>query len=229
MADSLENINRFKPAMPRIPGVSEPQTPQENAAGAPRRSPLRILVPLAAACAVGAAMGWWMLRALHRVPTAPGAAARSASAASGAAVVPPNGPAAVATLEELAKPWSAKQFRFRKRFTNETLPALLVRLPGGAAKRSGTYWAFSLQAPFKTCELEYVTDLGKLAEQYSYRALHPMVADPCSGTVYDPLRFGTLPGGAWARGEVVQGPGMRPPIAIEVRVQGNHLIAAQIE
>ncbi len=229
MADSLENINRFKPAMPRIPGVSDSQAPQENAAGAPRRSPLRILVALAAAFAVGATMGWWMLRALRPAAPVPSASARSASAASATAVVPPDGPAAVATLEELAKPWSAKQFLFRRRFTNETLPALLVRLPGRAAKRSGTYWAFSLQAPFQTCELEYVTDLGKLAEQYGYQARHPMVADPCSGTVYDPLRFGTLPGGAWARGEVVQGPGIRPPIAIEVRVQGNHLIAAQIE
>ena len=225
MADSLENFNRFKPAMPRIPGVSDAQAPQKNA----RRIPLRILVPLAAAFAVGAAMGWWMLRGFHRVAAVPSAPAHSASAASATAVAPSDGPGEAATLEELAKPWSAKKFLFHKRFTNETVPALLVRLPGGTAKRSGTYWAFSLQAPFQSCELEYVADLSKLAELYGYRALHPMVVDPCSGTVYDPLGFGTLPGGAWARGEVVQGPGIRPPIAIEVRIEGNRLTAAQIE
>ena len=157
------------------------------------------------------------------------AAGAPPGAASVTAVVPADGAADVASLQELAKPWASKKFLFRKRLTDETVPALVVRLPGGAANRSASYWAFSLQAPYGRCELEYVTALDKLAGQYGYRARHPMVGDPCSGTLYDPLRLGTVPGGAWARGEVVQGSSIRPPIAIEARVQGNHLIASQIE
>jgi hypothetical protein len=74
-----------------------------------------------------------------------------------------------------------------------------------------------------------VTDLGKLASQFGYHARHPMVADPCSGTLYDPLRLGTTPDGAWARGEAVQGSSIRPPVAVQVRVEANRLVALQVE
>ena len=232
MGDTPEKLERFKPAMPRIPGVNDGPSAQEDAPRVSGPIPLRIVVPLAAALAVGAVMGWLTLRAPRPTSTAPAAPASGApptSAAPGTALMTPDGPAAVAALPELAKPWSSKQFLFRKRFTNETLPAVVVRLPRGAANRSAAYWAFSLQAPYGRCELEYVTDLSKLAHQYRFRARHPMVGDPCSGTLYDPLRLGTLLSGAWARGEVVQGSGIRPPVAIEVRVEGNQLIATQIE
>ncbi len=132
----------------------------------------------------------------------------------------------MASLQELAKPWAAKKFFFRKQFSGETVPAIIVRLPGGAAHGGASYWALSLQAPFGRCELEYVTDLDKLSSQYAYRARHPMVGDPCSRTVYDPLRLGTLPDGAWVRGEVVQ-PGIRPPIAIEIQMRAGHLVATR--
>jgi hypothetical protein len=139
------------------------------------------------------------------------------------------GPVEVAGLEELSKPWSSKKFLFHQRLSSEVVPAMVVRLPGGAANRTSSYWAFSLQAPFGRCELEYATDLSKLAQQYGYQAHHPMVANPCSSTVYDPLRLSTLPGGAWARGEAVQGPSIRPPIGVELRVEGNRLIALKVE
>jgi hypothetical protein len=56
-----------------------------------------------------------------------------------------------------------------------------------------------------------------------------MVASSCDGTVYDPLQMGTTPDGAWARGEVIKGMGIRPPISIEVRVQGRSIVADRIE
>jgi len=225
-ADFAQNPNRFKPAMPQIPGVSVPKPPAEETAG-PRRwkLALRIAVPLAGALAVGAVVAWWTLGRLRATAKSPAPEVETQHVSAPA----PEGSARVATLAELARPWSAKRFFLHKRFTNELVVAIVVRLPGGAANRSASYWAFSLQAPYGRCELEYVTDLAKLKSQYGYRAHYPMVADPCNRILYDPLHMGSVPGGAWARGEVVHGGGIRPPMGIGVRVQGDHLIAGQIE
>jgi hypothetical protein len=236
MADSPEKPDRFKPSMQRIPGVADAQgpAPPEKPTEAPRRNVAKVFVPLAAVLLVGAVIAWWMLRGTRPAATTPGETPASSfgeapPASASPVTAPPAGPAVVATLEELANPWASKKFLFRKRLTNEVVPAVVVRLPGGAANQSASYWAFSLQAPFERCELEYVTDLNKLAEQYGYRARHPMVGDPCTSTLYDPLRMGTLPGGAWASGEVVQGSSIRPPMAVEVRVEADRLIASQTE
>ncbi len=105
---------------------------------------------------------------------------------------------------------------------------MVVRLPTGAPGDSASYWAFSLQAPFGRCELDYATDLAKLSSEYGYRASHPMVVDACNGTVYDPLTLGNV-GGAWVRGEIVQGSGIRPPLSIEVRVERGRVIATRME
>jgi len=234
MVDAPKNFDRFKPTMPRIPGVADRQTEQENPSGSSRwKSTARVAAPLAAALTLGSVTAWWTLRMPRRVATAPATTAQTSQAlpanpAPTTALVLPDGSVEVATLQELAKPWSSKKFLFRKPFGNESVPAIVVRLPG-AASRSASYWAFSLRAPFGHCELEYVTDVGKLSSQYGYHARYAMVADPCSGTLYDPLRLGTLPGGAWARGEVVRGSGVRPPFAIEVSIQGSHLVAARTE
>ena len=100
---------------------------------------------------------------------------------------------------------------------------MVVRLP------SGEFWGFSLQGPFGHCTLEYVTDLGALASQYKYNAGHPMVVNPCDGTVYDPLKVGSLGANTWVRGEIVKGSSLRPPISIEVKVRGRSVIADSIE
>ncbi len=228
-------MDRFKPAMPRIPGVSSAE--QETSAPTTKRErPARIAAALAAALALGAAIGWFALHG-SRVGEKPSTPSRANSngllssaptAASAATTRGPDGVHVIASVQELVKPWSSKRFLFRKPFTDELVPAIVVRLPGSSG-RSGGYWAFSLQAPFRRCELEFVTDLAKLSRQYSHPARYPMVADPCSGTIYDPLRLGTVPGGAWARGEVVRGAALRPPMEIEVRVQGNHLVATRME
>ena len=56
-----------------------------------------------------------------------------------------------------------------------------------------------------------------------------MVLAACDGTIYDPLRVGTSPTGAWVRGEIVHGVGIRPPLAIEIRVKGNSIFANSME
>ncbi len=240
MADDPEKLDHFKPAMPRIPGLTpEPEEP-ENAGQRPGWPPAaKLAAPLAAALILGAMIAWWMLRASR-----PSAAALSATAETPQellpvpppATPPPNpapgaaeGLAEVATLQELAHPWSSKKFLFRKRLSGETVPAMVVRLPNAGAGRAASFWAFSLHAPFGRCELEYITDLSRLARQFGYRANHPMVADACNGTVYDPLRLGTLPDGSWARGDVVQGAGIRPPLAIDLLLQGHRLVATRLE
>jgi len=83
--------------------------------------------------------------------------------------------------------------------------------------------------PFHRCPLEYITALEKLSTDYGFRATHPMVADPCSRSVFDPLKMASLPSGAWARGAVVQGSAFRPPLGIDIRIVGDQLVATQIE
>jgi hypothetical protein len=143
--------------------------------------------------------------------------------------VPAAGPVKAATLEELANPWSSREFTFVDPITHSAVPAIVVHLPAGAANSSASYWAFSLQAPFQSCHLEYVTDLSELAARFGFHAAHPMVASACDGSIFDPLRMGTIASGAWVRGEIVQGAGLRPPIAIEIKVEGNNLVADRIE
>ena len=126
-------------------------------------------------------------------------------------------------MDELSKPWAAKKFIFVNPLTLENIHAMVIRLPGGE------YWAFSLQGPFGRCELEFVTDLGRLASKYRFNANHPMVVNPCDATVYDPLKVGALGGNTWVRGAIVQGSGLRPPISIDVKVIGRSIFADSIE
>ncbi len=141
-----------------------------------------------------------------------------------------SGPVNTAPLAELAKPWAAKEFTFADPVTHDSVPAMVVHLAGAAPGSVSSYWAFSLEAPYQTCHLVYVTDLGELATRYGFAGgTHPMVASPCDGTIYDPLKMGTITSGAWVRGEIVQGAGIRPPISIEVKIEGGDLIADRIE
>ena len=111
----------------------------------------------------------------------------------------------MANVRELAGPWSSKFFIFHRPKTRENISSIVVRLPDGAPDQPGSYWAFSLQPLFGNCQLEYITDLQKLSSDYKYAAKHPMVGDPCSRAVFDPLQMADLPGGAWARGAIVRG------------------------
>ena len=236
MAEESQNRERFTTETPSIPGVSErPETKIDGVGPSRSNSFTGIGLLLVAAVALGAGMVWWMHRAplsratvsgttTDRQPlSSPDAAAAAGRTTSSDAEV------AIATVQELEKAWSAKEFIFRKPITREKVRAIVVRLPNGRPDRETSYWAFALEAPFEHCELEYVSDLGKLASQYGFRASHPMVGNPCSSTVYDPLRLGTIRNGAWARGEAVQGAALRPPLAIEIRTEGDRLLATRME
>jgi hypothetical protein len=219
---------KFKADMPQIPGVSG--SPAASATLAGKQAILSI--GFGAVLVLLGGIVWWTVHSMGRpavrtpevTETLPAEPVEVAPVA-----VPTAGPVKAAALEDLAKPWSAKEFTFVDPTTHSAVPAIVVHLPGGAANSSASYWAFSLEAPYQTCHLEYLTDLHDLAARFGYHAAHPMVASACDGTVYDPLRMGTISSGAWVRGEIVQGAGLRPPIAIEIKIEGNNLVADRIE
>ena len=60
-------------------------------------------------------------------------------------------------------------------------------------------------------------------------ATHPMVGDPCSRTLFDPLKMTNLPGNFLVRGGIVQGSDLRPPLGVEIRVRGKDILAIRAE
>ncbi len=134
----------------------------------------------------------------------------------------------VATVSELAQPWSSKRFFFRSLTLSKYVPALIIRLPGPASE-SKSYWAFSLEAPFSHCQFAYIDNVAKLSSEYGFEAAHPMVVNPCSRAIHDPLQHKELPGNILVRGAIVQGSDLRPPYGIELKVSGNQIHAVAME
>jgi len=223
--------DRYKVEMPQIPGVSGP--------GAGRRSRGNPAIPLIAGVLavlilviVGAR---WFMRPKHadlkplEVPAqieVPAPTPDPAAALPHATETAPQ----IAETAELSKPWSSKDFLFRNHLTGEYIPAVIVRLPSGAANQISGYWALSLKAPYGNCQLEYVTDLAKLQTEYGFRAAkHPMVGNPCSHTLFDPTKMANIPGNVWVRGAIVQGSDLRPPLGVEIKIQGKDILAVRTE
>jgi serine/threonine protein kinase len=134
----------------------------------------------------------------------------------------------VATVSELARPWSSKRFFFQSAALSKNVPALIIRLPGPASE-SKSYWAFSLEAPFSQCEFAYINDVPKLSSEYGFEAAHPMVVNPCSHAIFDPIQLKELPGNILVRGAIVQGSDLRPPYGIELKVSRNQIHAVAME
>lgn len=232
LGNSGENkFKPFQPEMPRIPGVSDGS--RHAARGLDTASdsklPQILIVAVVVLAIVGAAFLWARkkLRASIAASTDPEISENSSPpppAIFSNPVAPiRDGPSVAGTVDELSKPWASRKFNFVKPITHESVDAIVIRLP------SGEFWAFSLQAPYGTCKLDYVTNLESLASTYRFRASHPMVVNPCDSTVFDPLKVGAIDSSTWARGQVVQGGSLRPPFAIEVKVSGRKIIAENIE
>jgi hypothetical protein len=246
MPDNNWKSDAFNPQQPKIPGVSDApksaarpaESPKSEAAkpGAATAPPppkssttdgLPTWITLSIAGVLILIIGgiWLSRRSSPAEQVAPlPAADTSALPPAPAKVVEnlPEAPGEVATTEELSKPWAAKKFIFRNQLTNDKVPAMVVHLPGGV------YWGVSLREPYGTCEMEWVTDMDKLQNDYGFRAQHPMIADPCSHSLFDLSRYGGGPNGL-VRGEIVHGAAVRPPLAIEVREEGKRVIAVRME
>jgi hypothetical protein len=229
MAD-LPPSDRFKSEMPQIPGVAGPGS------RSPANPAVKLVIGLLAVLLIVFLGARWALR--------PKQAAPSLADQQPQIEVPPPAPdpstllphatdanPGVADTDEMAKPWSSKDFFIRNRLNGENIPGLLVRLPTGSASQANGYWAFEQKSPFGNCKLEYLSDLAKLKKDYGFRdPKHPMVGNPCSRTVFDPLKTSNLPGsGVWARGAIVQGSDLRPPLAIEINVEGKKILAVRTE
>jgi hypothetical protein len=221
---------RFKPEMPQIPGVSG-SVPLSS-------SKTNKTALLAAGILIAAAIlifgGRWVLRPRQAEPVAapPPQIEVPSPAPDPLAALPHANEAepGIATVGEMAQPWSTKEFFFQNRLTGREVPALLIRLPGGSPAQPNSYWALAKNAPFGDCQLEYIADVIKLKNDYGYRAAkHPMVGNPCSRTVFDPLKMSNLPGNVWVRGAIVQGSDLRPPLGIEVKIQGKRILAVRME
>ena len=216
--------DRFKTEMPQIPGVP----PSDERASTTVNPAARLVIGLLAVLLVVFVGARWALRPKHVEPKAaeqqpqievPSPAPDPSTLMPHATDTEPG----IAQVDEMAKPWSSKEFYFR------STPGVLIRLPGGSAAQATGYWAISLNSPFGNCKLEYVTDLRKLQTDYGFRATHPMVGNPCSRTVFDPLKMSSLPGNVFARGGIVQGSDLRPPLGIEIQVRGKDILAVRAE
>jgi hypothetical protein len=242
MSGPAEKDSRFKPADPVIPGV--PQRPpddkkkEEQKANPPQPSgpPPAWQSPKVMAGAgvgallllAGATLAWHAMKpaplpAPVVLPTAATTATQAGSATAGNVEIPlPDAPGPIATVEEMAKPWSVVKFRFR-RLTGQSVMAMVIRLPSGPG-----YWGLLSVAPYGRCEMQLETDLGQIRHEYGYAASHPMVVDSCTQVVYDPLALGSA-SGVWIRGRVAAGPGIRPPFEVEIKTEKGYVIASRSE
>ncbi len=217
--------------MPEIPGISASGSRQ----GALNNPALRLVAGLVLVLVVVFLGARWLLRPKHSEPPPaeppPQIEVPSPAPDPNAALphVTQQDPG-IATIAEMAEPWSTKKFFMRNRLTGENVPALLIRLPTSSASQANGYWAFSMNAPYGDCKLEYIKDLARLKSDYGFKgARHPMVGNPCSRTLYDPLKLSNLPGDVWVRGAIVQGSDLRPPLGIELNVQGKSIQAVRME
>lgn len=221
--------DRFKADMPQIPGVSSPGTPPAS-----RDSSLKLGIGLLAVLLVVFLGARWALHPRQgETSVADQPQIEVPTPAPDPTTLMPHATQAspgIANIEEMAKPWSSRQFFIRNELSGENIPAMLIRLPTGSASQAGGYWAFSVSSPYGDCRLEYVTDLAKLKTDYGFSAAkHPMVGNPCSRTVFDPLKMTNLPGDFFVRGGIVQGSDLRPPLGVEIRVRGKDILAIRTE
>jgi hypothetical protein len=221
MPDEAKETKKFQAVQPAIPGV--PTRDSAKSASAAKRQPSYLwAVGGGAILVLVIALVWWahgVTRAAHSAPVATAPATVAQPAAQPVETLPV-APGVIATTSQMKDPWSARKFVYR--YSNgDTFPALLVHLHGD------TYWAFSLREPYGTCQLEFAS-VEKLQTYYGLNAKYPMVGDPCTRTVFDLTQYSSGPNGL-VRGAVVSGTAPRPPLAIEVEVKGDEIIASRSE
>ncbi|PYT53834.1 MAG: hypothetical protein DMG46_23410 [Acidobacteria bacterium] len=144
--------DRFKSEMPQIPGVSGPGS---RATTAPNPA-VKLVLGLLAVLLVVFLGARWALRPKHAAPQSveqqpqievPSPAPDPSTLLPHATDADPG----IASVAEMAKPWSSKEFFIRNRLSGENISGLLVRLPTGSPSQSTGYWAFAQKAPFGDC------------------------------------------------------------------------------
>jgi hypothetical protein len=220
---------RFSADMPNIPGVTGAAEREEQ--DRVRTNWGRAAIAVGALLVLGS-IGAWLMTRTTRHETEPAAVpVLQPSPAVDELPAPPRVATSneIGTVEQFANPWSSKKFTYTRPLNGQQIPAIAIRLPGTNGHTAGSYWVILLKSPFGNCPLEYISDTKEISSRFGFSASHPMIADACSNTLYDPTRMGTLPNGSWARGEIVQGTGYRPPLQIEIRLDGDKLISVRSE
>lgn len=213
---------KFAAAQPKIPGVPDAAA---KAAGAGNKfsSPAWLFSAICGVLAMGVIGAFLMIaKKSHTAAVAAETMPHAAPSLPSASAPIPVGPGEIATTSELARAWSSKRFNYVNPLTKVEIPAMVVRMPGGA------YWGFSLREPYGGCTLEYMTDLKKLEQDYFVHATHPMVVDPCDRSVFDLASYNQGDAGV-VRGAVVHGSAIRPPFAIQIKVKGQSVAAVKME
>ena len=221
---------RFSAEMPNIPGVTGAVAREEKDIIGTNWG--RAAIAVVALLVLGSIGAWLMTRTTHHEAEAAAPALQPSPAvdelpARSVTRAPISNE--IGTVEQLEAPWSAKKFTYTRPLNGQQTPAIAIRMPGTNGHTASSYWVILLKTPFGNCPLEYISDPKELASRFGFSTNHPMIADACSNTFYDPTRMGTLPNGSWARGEIVQGSGFRPPLQIEIRIDGNKLISVRSE
>ncbi len=116
----------------------------------------------------------------------------------------------VASLAELAAPWSAVKFTLADAGGDE-MPGIVVRLPGGG------WYASSLICPHNKCDIMYVTDPSMARDSFNVAVNTPVLACPCHFSVFDISR----------QGAVIGGPAPTPPLQLKVDVRDNNVFVSR--
>lgn len=162
----------------------------------------------------------------------------------------PRGEAIVAAhLDEIQKPWDFKYFVFTQRypqytaegFTAANVPGLVVRLPYPI--RLPLAWAkgigkepkvaesdiivFSRICPHLGCIYNYVPNYKEITAGYGGytpppQRQHALLGCPCHLSIYDPADR-EVPG------RVLSGPAPRPPRTFLFEIQGQNIVATDVE
>jgi arsenite oxidase small subunit len=115
----------------------------------------------------------------------------------------------VASLAELAEPWSAVKFTLPD-VDGDPLPCIVIRLPGGG------WYASSLICPHNKCEIIYMSDPASARDTFDVDVRTPVLACPCHFSVFDPPR----------QGQVIKGPAPNPPLQLKVDVRDNNVFVS---
>jgi arsenite oxidase small subunit len=116
----------------------------------------------------------------------------------------------VASLAELAKPWSAVRFTLPDADGDQE-PCIVIRLPEGG------WYASSLICTHNKCEIIYVQDPSNARNSFDVDVTTPILACPCHFSVFDLVRHG----------QVIKGPAPSPPFQLKVEVRDNNVFISR--
>ena len=153
--------NRFKAESPRIPGVGELQTKRAGI------TPKQLAVPAAVVLLIAGLLIYWAVtrpRAGNVKAAAPAELQLPAEASAPTVLIPEaSSEQVIASVAEMQKVWTSKEFMYHDALSVLNKPAMLVRLPKGSATQSAGYWAFAMNAAYGDCKLEYRDRHGQAA------------------------------------------------------------------